>query len=184
MEPYRVIRRPQFIYKVSDEQLNCLFTSNVKAGRDTIDVNSAGNLIIRQDDGKLLVKQVIGPPDPLNPSGTSTESQIDQFKRNLCELGINYRETAVIQLFNATASAGTPGSTRIILAALYCNNICLLSKYSGEPAAGEVISNFYEVPLCDIDRAIRVIQNINTTYPDSDLCINRFNVNRLCNCKN
>lgn len=181
--PFRVIARTQFTFEVTDQQLACLLTGIVRAESGFTTVNLAGLMIVRTDDCKLLVKAVPGPVDPsdLNSGGTTTEAQIEQFRANLECLGICYEEDEIIQLFNSTTAACVPGTTRIITTALFCAGICLLAKYSGEPAKNEIISNFFEVPCKDLGKAISVITSIDPRFAENSLCINRFNVNSVCN---
>ncbi|XWV24723.1 putative ORFan [Tupanvirus deep ocean] len=179
--PFIVITRKQFTFVVDDKKLACLLTSNVITTDIDIAVNVVGIFIQKIDDGiNNFVKIVIGPNDPNNLNDTSYENQLEQFRKNMKSLDIEYTEGQVLQIFNVHQISGSHCSFRILYVALNCAGIPIRCSYMGEPVPNAIVSTFIEVPKRCILKALDVIREINTEFPDKELCINVHNFHKKC----
>jgi hypothetical protein len=180
---YKVITRKQFTFIVSDKNLACILTANIKKTADSVIVNVVGLFIQKIESGDNFVTITVGPADPNAPSNPTYEEQLQQFRENLDSLKIKYHEGQVLQIFNIEAVTGTPGTIRIPIVALICAGIPIRNSYIGEPVPTNVISLFIEVPKRYIVGALGIIRNINVKNPEKDLCINVKNYEKKCLCK-
>ncbi|XWV25965.1 hypothetical protein QJ857_gp1115 [Tupanvirus soda lake] len=191
--PYIVITRKQFTFVIDDKKLSCLLTSNVVTTDTDIAVNIVGMFIQKIDDDiNNFVKIVVGPNDPNSSNDSSYENQLEQFRKNMKFLEIDYTEGQILQIFNIEEMNGAYGSFRIVYVALHCAGIPVRCVFTGEPVPNTVISTFVEVPKRCILKALDVIREINTEAADKELCINinnlhkkcKFNTfNEMCGCK-
>jgi hypothetical protein len=173
---YSLTSRTQYTFEASNKTLACLLTKAAKAEINivAISINELGSRFC-----KKLVNIVVGTPDPAN---NNNMSQNNCFKKILCELCIKFEEICVIQVFNIETVTPTPSSYRIVYVHLICCGIDVIASYLGQPIAGQVVSTFFQVPQCQLQKAINAINCINTSAPDCNLCINLCNVDCVCDC--
>lgn len=175
---YSITTRIQYTFEVSNRQLACLLTKNTVSN-----INLVGISIIEERGRfcKKLVNIVVGT---VNPTDVTNNEQNEQFKANLCQLCIKFRESCIIQIFNVEATSITPlSSYRIPYVNLVCAGIDIIASYLGIPNTGQVVSTFFQVPSSQLQKAINVLNSIDVMNPDVNLCININNVNCICDCK-
>ena len=164
--------RKLFSFITDYETLACLLTGNIRISPDSINVNIVGYIIQKIANGEILVKIVVGVPDPFNPptEGPTDAQQLEQFRKNLHSLKIKFVESNIIQLVGAGAN-----NTRLYTTTLFCNCIPFKSAFIGE--AGSI---FIEVAQKDIEKAASLFSEIDLANPEPALCVNRFNVDQEC----
>jgi len=191
---YLTAVRKQWTFETDQITLEQLLTKNVQNSSNA--VNIVGISISPRGNCKLLVKIVVGTDDPTNPAdggGSATRTnkfQNDQMKAHLDLYGIKYTSQKVIQIFNIEAASGTPGAYRVVLGALVCQKIEIISSYFGEPALINptvtctigtttlvdtyVQNTFFEVRSDQVAQAKSIIDKFNTgaTEVEAELCIN------------
>ena len=213
MTSLQLTTRIQYTFCTTQEKYANLLTLNVKAGVNPHAVNVVATLVVKISKNRSLIKIVVGTDDPnnsarggggdpLNPDPQRTnELQNEQFRINMRCVGIRWKESGIIQIFNVEAVTGTPGIFRIYVAALTCAKIPIVSFQIGERVllyplqtctceegkvtkfADEVLSAMIEVSKRDLFHAVQVLSTLKfpsgvELFDESQLCINRFTVAR------
>lgn len=170
---YTIFVRRQYTFTTDSETLARITTLSVSADND-VAVNLFGYAITTIGSGLLLVKIVVGPADPRTEA---TRDQNRRFRQVLRQYDVAFTVATVMQIVDIQAVSGTPGSLRIVLAALACSDIPLLSVFQGEPGPGRIVaSTLIGVPEDDLTRALALLRNFDRARADEVLCINRDNI--------
>ena len=174
---YSLAVRIQFTFEISNKMLACLLTRNAKFNIDTVGIS------VIEPQGRFCDKLVNIVVGTVNPSDSDNERQIHCFRENLCHLCIKFKETCIIQVFNIETVTPSAGAYRIPFVNLICCGIDVIASYLGKPIPGQIVSTFFQVPQSQLQKAINIINGINTNAPDCNLCINVNNVDCVCGCK-
>lgn len=166
----------QYRFNCTDKELIYLTTKNVSSSNNSIDVNIHAIFTIKKSCKINDVRIVVGEGYPNKTC--ETKQQEIQFEKNLNKLCIDYTKKKVLQITN-THEIGVPGVYRTNITPLVCKNIPISSSYVGDPSNidGEYyINNIFDIPSNYIDKAKCILENLELDDCETELCINRHNV--------